>query len=197
MIFDLLTLSVTNIIQAHKTPISALSLNQTGTLLATSSDKGTVIRVFSVPSAKKLWQFRRGSYPARIYSLNFNSVSTLLTCSSDTETVHIFKLVSSAGNGAGGSGGKNGNPTLAARSAALAAAAGGPSSPSLLSADGSESPSDGAAGGSARGGYEAFIDDQNRSKKKDVSGGRPGGPGGEFQNLPECEKMCFETLRDS
>lgn len=171
MIFDLLTLSVTNIIQAHKTPISALSLNQNGTLLATASDKGTILRVFSVPSAKKLWQFRRGSYPARIYSLSFNSMSTLLCCSSDTETVHIFKLVSSV-DGGKNNGGKNG-AAVAARSAALAAASAGSgagnglSSPSLASVDGSESPSD--AGG-ARGGYEAFIDDRNRTKKEGSGG---------------------------
>ncbi len=97
LIFDLLSLSVTNVIQAHKTPISALALNATGTLLATASDKGTVIRVFSVPAAHKLHQFRRGSYAARIYSINFNAVSSLLAVSSDTETVHIFKLASSSG----------------------------------------------------------------------------------------------------
>ena len=96
LIFDLLSLSVTNVIQAHKTPISALALNSTGTLLATASDKGTVIRVFSVPAAQKVHQFRRGSYAAKIYSLNFNSVSTLLAVSSDTETVHIFKLAKGA-----------------------------------------------------------------------------------------------------
>jgi autophagy-related protein 18 len=69
LIFDLLSLSVSNIIQAHKAPISCLALNSTGTLLATSSEKGTVIRVFSVPGAQKLYQFRRGSYPARIYNI--------------------------------------------------------------------------------------------------------------------------------
>ncbi|MCO5612954.1 hypothetical protein L7F22_067227 [Adiantum nelumboides] len=76
LIFDLVTLSVTNIIQAHKTPISSLALNSTGTMLATASDKGTVIRVFSVPGAQKLFQFRRGSYPARIYNISFNAVSS-------------------------------------------------------------------------------------------------------------------------
>jgi autophagy-related protein 18 len=61
-------------------------------LLATASDKGTIIRVFSVPDAHKLYQFRRGSMPSRIYSMAFNSTSTLLCVSSATETIHIFKL---------------------------------------------------------------------------------------------------------
>lgn len=51
-----------------------------------------MIRVFTVPSAEKVYQFRRGSYPAKIFSMSFNLVSTLLCVSSDTETVHIFKL---------------------------------------------------------------------------------------------------------
>ena len=92
LLFDALSLSVTNIVQAHKTPLACLALNAAGTLLATASDKGTVIRVFSLPNGDKVGQYRRGSYPARIYSISFNAVSSLLAASSDTETIHIFKL---------------------------------------------------------------------------------------------------------
>lgn len=67
-------------------------MNSEGTLLATASEKGTIIRVFSVPGGEKLYQFRRGSIPSRIYSMSFNSTSTLLCVSSASETVHIFKL---------------------------------------------------------------------------------------------------------
>ncbi|KAJ9474352.1 Autophagy-related protein 18 [Pseudozyma hubeiensis] len=141
LIFDLLSLSVTNVIQAHKTPISALALNSTGTLLATASDKGTVIRVFSVPAAQKVHQFRRGSYAAKIYSLNFNSVSTLLAVSSDTETVHIFKLSS----------GSKGRPNNA-----------GDVSPSINSFDGSESSSPPTRG------YESFT--KPKSSKSSLGG---------------------------
>ncbi|KAG6877098.1 hypothetical protein C0993_010298 [Termitomyces sp. T159_Od127] len=86
------SLTVANVVRAHKSPIALLSLNPAGTLLATASDKGTVIRVWSVPAAEKLYQFRRGTREARIYSLSFNAVSTLLAVSSAHETVHIFKL---------------------------------------------------------------------------------------------------------
>ncbi|KAI0235473.1 autophagy protein [Massospora cicadina] len=85
-------LQVINVIQAHKSTLSLLSINPTGTMLATASDKGTVIRVFSLPGGQKLYQFRRGTYAARIYSINFNMVSSLLCVSSDTDTVHIFRL---------------------------------------------------------------------------------------------------------
>ncbi|KIM78177.1 hypothetical protein PILCRDRAFT_75801 [Piloderma croceum F 1598] len=92
LLFSTRSLTVSNVIQAHKAPISFLSINSTGTLLATASEKGTVIRVWSIPGAEKLYQFRRGTREARIYSMNFNVVSTLLAVSSAHDTVHIFKL---------------------------------------------------------------------------------------------------------
>lgn len=52
-----------------------------------------MIRVFSVPTGDKLYQFRRGTYPARIYCIQFNVANTLLSVSSDTDTVHVFKLL--------------------------------------------------------------------------------------------------------
>ncbi|POY75071.1 hypothetical protein BMF94_1700 [Rhodotorula taiwanensis] len=96
LLFDAVSLSVTNIVQAHKSPVAFVALNAAGTMLATASDKGTVIRVFSIPNGDRLHEFRRGSYPAKIYSISFNAASTLLCVSSDTETVHIFRLVGPA-----------------------------------------------------------------------------------------------------
>ncbi|KAL8841401.1 MAG: hypothetical protein Q9176_003281 [Flavoplaca citrina] len=92
LIFDALKLEAINVAEAHRSPLSCISINNTGTLLATASDKGTIIRVFAIPSAKKLYQFRRGSMPSRICSMAFNSTSTLLCVSSASDTVHIFKL---------------------------------------------------------------------------------------------------------
>ncbi|KAH6906012.1 WD40 repeat-like protein [Coprinopsis sp. MPI-PUGE-AT-0042] len=92
LLFSTRSLTVSNVIQAHKSPLSFLALNSTGTLLATSSDKGTVIRVWSVPGAEKLYQFRRGTREAKICSINFNLVSSLVCVSSMSGTVHIFKL---------------------------------------------------------------------------------------------------------
>ncbi|ORX81573.1 WD40 repeat-like protein, partial [Basidiobolus meristosporus CBS 931.73] len=97
--FDAISLQNVNYAQAHKTPLSCISISSDGNMVATASDKGTVIRVFSLPSFQRLYQFRRGTYPARIYSISFNVVSTLLSVSSDTETVHIFRLSKSQENG--------------------------------------------------------------------------------------------------
>jgi autophagy-related protein 18 len=92
LIFDAVKLEAINVIEAHRSPLALIALNSEGTLLATASDKGTIIRIFSVPDGHKLYQFRRGSMPSRIYSMSFNTTSTLLCVSSSTETVHIFKL---------------------------------------------------------------------------------------------------------
>ena len=95
-IYDAQTGQALNTIQAHKSAIGYLALNASGTLLATASEKGTIIRIFEVPGGsgnQPLFEFRRGTMPARIYHMSFNATSTLLCVSSASETVHIFKLV--------------------------------------------------------------------------------------------------------
>lgn len=120
LLFDAIQLEAVNVVEAHKSPLSHVALNNEGTLLATASDKGTIIRVFSVPGAQKLYQFRRGTYPSRIFSMSFNLVSSLLCISSATETVHIFRLGGGApqivdshnsGNGGGGDASGGYSPT--------------------------------------------------------------------------------------
>lgn len=89
-----MTMQAVNVIEAHQAPLSCVAMNSDGTRIATASEKGTIIRVFSVPDGEKLYQFRRGSIPARIFSMSFNATSTLLCVSSATETIHCFKLSS-------------------------------------------------------------------------------------------------------
>ncbi|QDS73401.1 hypothetical protein FKW77_007818 [Venturia effusa] len=100
-IFDATTLESVNTIEAHQSSIGCLALNSDGTLLATASEKGTVIRVFAIPSGENLFQFRRGTLPAHIYNMSFNATSTLLCVSSASETIHIFKLVAPVQRGSG------------------------------------------------------------------------------------------------
>lgn len=92
IIFNAKTLQPLSVIEAHKTPLALLALSSDGLLLATASDKGTIVRVFSVETGVKLYQFRRGTYPTKIYSLCFSSDGKFLTASSATETIHIFRL---------------------------------------------------------------------------------------------------------
>jgi WD repeat-containing protein 45 len=69
-----------------------MTLNFTGTLLATASDKGTLIRIFSTEDGSPLQEVRRGSDKAEIYSIAFDKNSHWIACSSDKGTIHIFHV---------------------------------------------------------------------------------------------------------
>ena len=138
--------------------VASLALNSTSTLLATSSEKGTVIRVWSVPGAEKLYQFHRGTREVRIWSMNFNLVGSLLAVSSERGTVHVFRLGS--GQQGGGHGGVK----------AVGAAASPSSSPTASGKgwDGASSLPDSVDGTTQGldGGYDAFIE---KKKSANVS----------------------------
>ncbi|XP_076671376.1 autophagy-related 18a isoform X2 [Andrena cerasifolii] len=92
-IFDAINLQAKTMIPAHDSPLAALKFNPNATKIATASEKGTVIRVFHVHDGTKLFEFRRGvKRCVSISSLAFSMDSMFLCCSSNTETVHIFKL---------------------------------------------------------------------------------------------------------
>eukprot|EP01104_Vermistella_antarctica_P016841 TRINITY_DN5842_c0_g1_i1.p1 TRINITY_DN5842_c0_g1~~TRINITY_DN5842_c0_g1_i1.p1 ORF type:complete len:363 (-),score=82.25 TRINITY_DN5842_c0_g1_i1:66-1154(-) len=83
---------VTQVIQAHSNALTQIALNLEGTLLATASDKGTLIRVFNTSTAQQLREFRRGADRAEIYSIAFNPTSSFLCVSSDKSTIHIYAI---------------------------------------------------------------------------------------------------------
>jgi len=84
--------SFNTLIAAHESHISFLALNSDGTLLATASDKGTLIRIYSTETGNFLTELRRGTEKAEIYSICFNATSKFIACSSDRGTIHIFSL---------------------------------------------------------------------------------------------------------
>lgn len=85
-------------ITAHESKIACLSINQIGTLLATASDKGTLIRVFNIADGKLLTELRRGSKSAEINCIVFDEQNKYVGCSSDNGTIHIFSIVSAMKN---------------------------------------------------------------------------------------------------
>lgn len=92
-IFDAVNLRAKTMILAHDSQLAAIAFSQAGTEISTASEKGTVIRVFSVNDGSKLFEFRRGvKRCVSIASLAFSHCSKYLCCTSNTETVHIFKL---------------------------------------------------------------------------------------------------------
>jgi len=86
-------------VEAHKTALSLMAWNHDGTLLASASSKGTVIRVHRLPQAVKAYTFRRGTYPATIHSLAFSPPGVeppLLCATSSHGSVHVFRLEEAA-----------------------------------------------------------------------------------------------------
>ncbi|KAG9343715.1 hypothetical protein JZ751_013093 [Albula glossodonta] len=80
IVYDANNLNTVTMIPAHDSPLAAITFNASGTKLASASERGTVIRVFSIPEGLRLLEFRRGM-------------------KSNTETVHIFKLEHSSPSG--------------------------------------------------------------------------------------------------
>lgn len=92
-IFDAGSMKERLVVEAHSSKVAAMNFSSTGVLLATASEKGTVIRVFCVKNAQRVMEFRRGvKRYAQIVSLNFSLCNNFVSVSSNTETVHIFKI---------------------------------------------------------------------------------------------------------
>lgn len=100
-------------VPAHQTDIACVALNRSGTLLATASKKGTLIRIFRTISREssssvgavangsskynplapvKIAEFRRGMDTAMVHCIQFSPDSEYVLVSSDKGTVHIFAL---------------------------------------------------------------------------------------------------------
>ena len=70
-IFDAVHGSALATVAAHHSGIACVSLTAKGHLMATASEKGTVIRVHTVPESQCVYTFRRGTMRATIQSLSF------------------------------------------------------------------------------------------------------------------------------
>ncbi|XP_047327796.1 autophagy-related protein 18a-like [Impatiens glandulifera] len=88
----------TRFIMAHDSRIACFALTQDGSMLATASTKGTLVRIFNTSDGSLLQEVRRGADRAEIYSLAFSSTAQWLAVSSDKGTVHVFNLKIDMGN---------------------------------------------------------------------------------------------------
>ena len=80
------------IIKAHDSGIACLSVNKDGTLLGTSSDKGTILRIFSTVDGTKLSEFRRGTTYVEMNNITFDLNNKFIGCTSNVGTIHFFSL---------------------------------------------------------------------------------------------------------
>lgn len=88
-----MTTPPTTLISAHKSALRLVRLNHQGTMLATCSHRGTLIRVFNVQNGTLLHEFRRGSDPAEVYDMQFSPQGTFLAVVSSKQTLHIFQVL--------------------------------------------------------------------------------------------------------
>lgn len=91
-IYDCFTQQQRNEIVAHNSKLAYIGISYQGNLAATASEKGTVIRVFSIPDGAKLYTFKRGMMAAVTYSLSFSLDGELLMSCSNTGSIHIYNL---------------------------------------------------------------------------------------------------------
>lgn len=84
--------SIESIIQAHESDVGALAVNADGTLIATASIRGTIIRIFSAEEGVLLQELRRGSSKAFITSLNFHPSINMIACTSNRSSIHLFEI---------------------------------------------------------------------------------------------------------
>jgi WD40 repeat protein len=89
-------------IRAHESSLSCMALTQDGSKLATSSDKGTLIRVFNTHDGSAVTEYRRGIDRVEVYCLSFSLSARYLACSSDKGTIHIFDLLKERERGSKG-----------------------------------------------------------------------------------------------
>lgn len=82
----------TSIIKAHKTPIRCIKLNPQGTMLATCSVQGTIVRIFSTQNGSLIREFRRGLDRADIYEMAWSPRGNRLAVVSDKQTLHIYQI---------------------------------------------------------------------------------------------------------
>ena len=90
--FDSKTIGNSKIIKAHESKIACLAINKNGTLLATSSDIGTLIRLFNLNNGENISVFRRGTKSVSMICITFSPNNIFFGCISDVGTVHIFTI---------------------------------------------------------------------------------------------------------
>lgn len=81
-----------SIILAHTSSLSALSTNPSGSLIATASEKGTLVRIWDPASSHLIKELRRGTDSAEIFGISFRKDGGAVCVSSDKGTVHVWDL---------------------------------------------------------------------------------------------------------
>lgn len=80
--------------EAQNDKISYMSINYDGTLLATTNEKGTIIKIHSCIDGQLLKVFKRGYIKVEYIFICFDKDNKFMAISSNKGTIHIFSLKS-------------------------------------------------------------------------------------------------------
>ena len=80
------------VLKAHNSSLRCIALSPDGSLLATTSQQGTLVRVYSTRTTDRIAEFRRGMDHSIIYSLAFSTGNRFVASTSDKGTLHVFDL---------------------------------------------------------------------------------------------------------
>jgi len=80
------------VIEAHQTELSCIAVNASGSLVATASQHGTVVKVWRACDGQLLHRLRRSARKAAVTSLAFREDDRFLAVASLSPTVHVFRL---------------------------------------------------------------------------------------------------------
>eukprot|EP00667_Euglena_gracilis_P017719 EG_transcript_18717 len=79
-------------VAAHQSALSAVALSADGRLLATTSDRGTLVRVWNARGGQMLHELRRGATQCTVYDMAFSPSRHCLALVSSHGTVHLFGI---------------------------------------------------------------------------------------------------------
>lgn len=80
------------LIPAHDTEIGALAVNPDGTLIASASSRGHIIKLFSTDGGDCVQELKRGNSKADIKEIIFHPTLSLVACTSSKSSIHIFEF---------------------------------------------------------------------------------------------------------
>ena len=84
--------SIDLVINAHDTEIGAMAVNPEGTLIASASNRGHIIKIYSTDGGEVVQELKRGNSKAEISSIVFHPSQYILACTSSKSSIHIFEI---------------------------------------------------------------------------------------------------------
>ncbi|KAF8592680.1 hypothetical protein K439DRAFT_1643720 [Ramaria rubella] len=84
---------------AHESGLTTLTVPPSGHFLATTSSRGTLIRIWDSHTGNLVRELRRGTDRAEIYGVSFKSDESEICVWSDKGTIHVFRLGMNEGGG--------------------------------------------------------------------------------------------------